>query len=555
MRKIKFWRWNRLWEIIVKYSGDIYRLEAELGVEVEILEEGFAIITLQSDQISLLYNYKEIEYIEMPKTLTLVLYQSIRISCVSAVHSPEEYNLRGEGVLIGIIDSGIDYTHPDFRKDDGTSRILYLWDQTEGENPPYGFRQGTEYDNDQINMALNSAQPFDSVPSVDTIGHGTAVAGIAAGNGRASNGEEKGAAPEASLIIVKLGNRGFESFARTTEIMRALKYILDKAEELRMPVAINLSYGTNDGSHDGSSLFETYINAAAQRWKTVIVAAAGNEGAAGHHFSGEIAAGETIDVGFVITEQLNSLYLTFWKNFVDQLTLELILPSGNSTGELDPWQYYAIKDMDGVSIQVNYGQPTHYNEDQEIFFRISDQESAVPQGIWLLRVRGMKVVDGRFDIWLPTVEEVGMDIAFTEPSPEITLTLPSTAQNVISAGGYNGALNIAAQFSGRGLTRNNVCVKPDLVAPAVDIVSARAGGGYDSFTGTSMAAPFVTGATALLMEWGIVLDNDPFLYGQRVKAFLKKGARRNPGRTYPNPVWGYGALCLEDTLVYLIRRD
>jgi len=539
-------------EVIVKYSGNIYRLEAELGVEVEILEEGFAIITLLSDQIPLLYDYKEIEYIEMPKTLTLVLYQSLRITCVSAVHRPEEYNLKGAGVIIGIIDSGIDYTHPDFCREDGTSRILYLWDQTEGDSPPYGFRQGTEYDNHQINMALNNAQPFEIVPSVDTIGHGTAVAGIAAGNGRASNGREMGVAPEASLIVVKLGNKGFESFARTTEIMRAMKYILDKSEELSMPVSINLSYGTNDGSHDGSSLFETYINAASQRWKTVIVAATGNEGAAAHHFSGEIDTGETIDVGFVIAEHLNSLYLTLWKNFVDQFTLELILPSGNSTGEIDPKQRSTVKSIDGVSIQLNYGQPTHYDEDQEIFFLISEQESAVPQGVWRLRVRGVQVVDGRFDIWLPTVEEVGMDTAFTEPSPETTLTLPSTALNVISVGGFNGALNIAVQFSGRGFTWNNVYVKPDLVAPAVDIVSARAGGGYDSFTGTSMAAPFVTGAAALMMEWGIVLDNDPFLYGQRVKAFLKRGARRNPGITYPNPIWGYGTLCLEDALEYLI---
>jgi len=160
-------------------------------------------------------------------------------------------------------------------------------------------------------------------------------------------------------------------------------------------------------------------------------------------------------------------------------------------------------------------------------------------------------VDGRFDIWLPTVEEAGMGTAFTRPSPETTLTLPSTARYVISVGGYNGTINAAAQFSGRGFTRNNDYEKPDLVAPAVGIVSARPGGGYDSFTGTSMAAPFVAGAAALMMQWGIVLGNDPFLYGQRVKAFLKKGARRNAGMAYPNPIWGYGALCLKDAMDYL----
>ena len=539
------------WEVIVKYSGDIYRVEAELGVEVEVLGEGFAIITLPGNQISLLYGYNEIEYIELPKTLTLTLNQSIRTSCISDVHSPERYNLTGKGVLIGVIDSGIDYTHADFRNQDGTSRILSIWDQTVDGNPPYGFRQGTEYDNRQINMALNSALPLEIVPSEDVVGHGTAVAGIAAGNGRASAGREKGAAPEASLIIVKLGYRGFESFARTTEIMRAFKYILDRAEERAMPVAINLSFGTNDGSHDGSSLFETYINAAAQRWKSVIVVATGNEGIAAHHFSGEVTRAQTVDVNFVIAEQLTSLYLTMWKHFSDTMTLELILPSGSTTGTIDPSQRLTEKSVDGISIRMHYGQPTHYNEDQEIFFQITAQEAAIPQGLWRLRINGVEIVAGRFDIWMPTEEEIGTGTAFTEPDPEITLTIPSTAVNVISVGGYNGALDSAAQFSGRGFTRTTIHAKPDLVAPAVGIVSARAGGGYDSFTGTSMAAPFVTGSAALMMQWGIVLGNDPFLYGQRVKAFLKKGARRNAGTSYPNPILGYGVLCLRDSMDYL----
>ena len=539
------------WEVIVKYSGDIYRIEAELGVEVETLGEGFAIITLLANQISLLYNYKEIEYIELPKTLTLMLNQSIRTSCISAVQSPEGYNLTGKGALIGIIDSGIDYTHPDFRNQDGTSRILYIWDQTVDGNPPERFRQGTQYGNQQINMALNSTRPFEIVMSEDVVGHGTAVAGIVAGNGRASSEQEKGAAPEAALIIVKLGYRGFESFARTTEIMRAFKYILDKAEELAMPVAINLSFGTNEGSHDGSSLFEIYINAVAERWKTVVVAATGNEGAAGHHFSGEIDLLQTMDVNFVVAKNLHSLYLTMWKHFSDIMTLELVLPSGSTTGTIDPSQHLTEKNLDGTSIRVYYGEPTHYNEDQEIFFQITAQETAIPQGLWRIRINGIEIVVGRFDIWLPAEEKNGSGTAFAEPDPEITLTIPSTAINVISVGGYNGALDSAAQFSGRGFTRNNIYIKPDLVAPAVGIISTRAGGGYDSFTGTSMAAPFVTGGAALMMQWGIVLGNDPFLYGQRVKAFLKKGAQRNAGISYPNSIWGYGTLCLKDAMDYL----
>lgn len=536
------------WEVIVKYSGDISRVETGLGVEAEVLGGGFAIITLRADQIPMLYDYREIEYFELPKPLVLTLSESLRAACISPVQSPSAYHLTGAGTLVGIIDSGIDYTHPDFRNQDGSSRILYLWDQTVDGIPPDGFRQGAEYNNQQLNAALAAAQPYEIVNSIDPIGHGTAVAGIAAGNGRASEGREKGAAPEASLIIVKLGYRGFESFARTTEVMRALKYILDKAEELGMPVAVNISFGANAGSHDGSSLFETYVNAAAGRWKNVIAAATGNEGAAGHHFSGEIGPLQTVDVGFVVAERLDSLYLTFWKNFADNFTLELILPSGNSTGEIVPAQRYTVKNMDGVSVQIDYGQPTHYNENQEIYILIRKQESSIPKGFWQLRVSGREVIDGRFDIWLPTLEETGIGTVFTAPSPDTTLTLPATVKNVISVGGYNAAIDAAAPFSGRGFTRNNVYLKPDLVAPAVGIITTQAGGGYDSFTGTSMAAPFVAGAAALLMQWGIVMGNDPFLYGQRVKAYLQKGARRKNNINYPNPIWGYGALCLKNTM-------
>lgn len=542
---------NDIWEVIVKYSGDIQRIENELGAEIELLGENIAIITLRADQIAKLYDYKEIVYIEMPRTLNLVLNRSLRTACIAQVHDPISYNLTGKGVLVGIIDSGIDYTHPDFLNPDNTSRVLYLWDQTTTGTPPSGFRQGMEFDNDMINMALNSSQPQTIVSSDDRLGHGTSVAGIAVGNGRSSDGYEKGAAPEASLIIVKLGYRGMESFARTTEIMRALKYIIDKAEELEMPVSINLSFGTNDGSHDGNSLFETYINSVSQRWKTVISVATGNEGAAGHHFSGNISTGQTMDVSFVVAESIDTLYLSFWKNFVDQFTLELILPSGRTTGVIDSFREITDTTIEDTSIRVYYGQPTHYNEDQEILFIINAGDSAIPQGLWHLRVRGTEVVEGNFDIWLPTMEEVGQNTAFTDPAVDTTLTLPSTVYNVISVGGYNDLIDAAASFSGRGFTRNNVYVKPDLVAPAVNIISTRSGGGYDSFTGTSIAAPFVTGAVALMMQWGIVLGNDPFLYGQRVKAYLKRGATRKAGITYPNQIWGYGSLCLRKSMDYL----
>jgi len=533
------------WEVIVKYSGDLSRLEADLGFRAELLGNSYAILTMQSPQISRLLKYKEIEYIELPKKLVLSVRQSLSATCIEPVQRVGEYNLKGKGVAIGIIDSGIDYTHPDFRDNDGKSRILFLWDQQGVGNPPSGFLSGAEYTKSDLDAALESQHPLSVIPMMDYIGHGTAVAGIAAGNGRASGGNERGVAPEASIIVVKLGERGRRSFARTTEIMRALKYISDRAAELMMPLAINLSFGTNNGSHAGNSLFETYIDAVSGRWKSVIVTATGNEGYAGHHFGGFAQFGNTIEASFFVATNLNSMYLTLWKNFVDTFDLELVAPGGRSTGKLNPAEPLRKMDLQGTNVEVHYGQPSIYNEKQEVFIQFERQPQYIHKGIWRLYITGRQVIDGEFHIWLPTVEEVGIDTAFAVPDPYLTLTLPSTAERVVSVGGYNGRVGSAADFSGRGYTFHRVFVKPDLVAPAVNILSTKAGGGYDSYTGTSMAAPFVAGAAALMMEWGVVRGNDPFLYGQRVKAFLQKTASRDSMRNYPNPIWGYGTLCLK----------
>ena len=541
-------------EVIVKYNGNIDYIESTLGADFEPLGQGYGIITGTTRQIKELYGISQIEYVELPKTLTFELSNSRYSVCVTrAQGSP--FNLSGEGTAIGIIDSGIDYTHPDFRKEDGSSRILYAWDQTRDGKAPSGFKRGYEYTNEDLNSALASEDPYSLINFRDEIGHGTAVAGIAAGNGRSSGGREKGIAPNASLIVVKLGRRGFGTFARTPEIMRGIKYTVDKARELSMPLCINLSYGTNDGSHDGNSLFEQYINEISGEWKTVICVATGNEGASGHHYSAVISEGETLNIPFSVTASPKRIYMTVWKSFLDDITFELTNPNGLSTGTIFPTNRYSVFSLGNTDITVLYGQPTIYTQYQEIFFLLKGNENGIATGIWSLSARGENITDGRIDIWLPTVEDVSNDTAFSFPDPNITLTLPSTSERVISVGGYNANTNTAAAFSGRGYTRNNVFVKPDITAPAVNILTTKSGGGYDSFTGTSFASPFVAGAVSLMMEWGIVQGNDIFLYGQRVKAFLQKGARRTQNLTYPNNVWGYGTLCIANTLDILSRYD
>jgi subtilisin family serine protease len=539
-------------EVIVKYHGDIISVGAQAGADIEILTSNYAIATLDVRRLNEFYKYNEVEYIEAPKNLTYFIHNSLRAACISAVQSGTSYNLTGKGVVIGVIDSGIDYTHTDFRNADGTSRVLYIWDQTIQGSPPSGFKNGTEYGSNQLNAALNDPQPLSVVPSTDTIGHGSAVAGVAAGNGRStSGGFLKGVATEASIIAVKLGHSGVENFIRSTEVMRAIKYIIDKAEALNMPVSINISYGTNNGSHDGTSLFETFIDTMADRWKTVINVATGNEGSAGHHFSARIKQRESATAEIALASNTKSIYLTLWKNFTDTFSFELISPSGKSSSAVSPTESLTSFTLDNVMVTIFSRQPTHYNEAQEIYFMFRALTDTIPMGIWNLVVKGDLVVDGRFDVWLPTLEEVTENTSFFNPSLDITLTIPSTARKVISVGGYNAAIESSADFSGRGYTRSNVFVKPDLVAPAVGITTVKAGGGYEAFTGTSIAVPFVTGSAALMMQWGIVNGNDAFLYGQRIKAFLKKGARRKFTLEYPNTIWGYGTLCLNASVELL----
>ncbi len=540
---------NDLIEVIVKFTGDILRVAESVGGMAELLSDNYAILTLPLSQLLPLYSYPEVEFIELPKTLTFVLSRSLSHACITYVQSDFGFGLKGNGVLIGIIDSGIDYTHPDFRNPDGTTRIAYLWDQSLEGAPPEGFLHGTEYSEQQLNAALQEPDPHTMVPSRDNIGHGTAVAGIAAGNGRASQGVQVGAAPQAILAVVKLGDIDDRLTTRSTQIMRGIKYLYDKAEQLNMPLSINLSYGTNFGAHDGNSLFESYINDMAERGRSVISVATGNEGSAGHHFSGRVIEDGQVTVEFTTSGQVNEIYMPVWKNFVDTFSYELLSPSGRTTGEILPIQSAINVMLDNVQVEMYFGQPTNYQVAQENYFRFRGVSGRpIPQGVWTLIIRGLEIVDGNFDIWMPTADAVSAGTAFLQPDTSVTLTLPSTTQNVISVGGYNSLLGTSADFSGRGYTRFIVYVKPDLVAPAVAIVTARPGGGYDTFTGTSMAAPFVTGAAALMMEWGIIEGNDPFLYGQRVKAFLQKGARRELPIAFPNATWGYGTLCLNNTM-------
>ncbi|MCL2397541.1 MAG: S8 family serine peptidase [Defluviitaleaceae bacterium] len=536
-------------EVIVKFSGDIQRVAAELGGIAELLGPSIAIVTIDGDRLGRLADYEEVEYVEMPKDISLNMIESLYHACVP--QAAAQYGLTGEGTIVAVIDSGVDYTHPDFRNADGTTRIVYLWDMTAVGMPPAGFKAGHLYTAAELNTALAAPEPLAVIPQIDTIGHGTAVTGVAAGNGRASGGVQKGVAPQAAIVAVKLGRNGNVHNARTIELMRGLKFAADVADAAKKSCAINISFGTNEGSHDGNSLFEQYVDEIAQRPRISIAVAAGNEASAGHHFSGYLTTGEVETVEFTIAGGISNLHMVMSKDFVDEFSIEIITPTGKSTGAVEVKNQEKLVTLDGTEILIHMGQPTHYSPHQGIFVQMRGIGGPIARGLWRLVVTSVHSVVGSYQIWMPTTEEVTKGTAFVRPNPNATITMPATARDVVAVGAYDAARDSYAEFSGRGFVSDGMFVKPDIVAPGVNVLAARAGGGYDTYSGTSIAAPFVAGAAALLMEWGIVQGNDPDLYGQRLRAFLHLGATRSPYREYPNDQWGYGQLCLKTTLDYL----
>lgn len=569
------------WKLILFYNGSLEEIQKEIPFSFIPLLGNFAILFIQEKYLPAFLAYPQVLYVELSRPIYENALTGIASSCLPDYNiitgrNVNETTLTGKGTVIAILDSGVDYTHPDFRNTDGSTCILAYWDQSLpfihnhfSINNPYNL--GIIFSEEDLNQLLTGANNFsffDSStptalgsaseslsPSEDSSGHGTHIAGICAGNGRVSNGKNQGVAPESSLIVVKLKNDASSVYSDYANLMMAVDFAVRFTNSLFLPLSINISYGSNDGSHTGNSLLELFMEQVSFYGKNIISVATGNEGRTRRHASLNIGSSLTKSsykksLSFTIAPGERSLYLEIWQVFADDFSYELLAPSGSQsfTFPATPGIYtYMIAD---TTIYLTINNPTPYQPFRQYFLSFSPNTSFITSGTWALRITSIptgKIVDGRLQFWLPSKDATNSATGFTTPSSDMTFTIPSTASSVISVSGYDSSLDIFASFSGQGFS-NTMYTKPDLCAPAVNILSTAPGGGYTIQTGTSMASPFVAGAAALLMQYGIIQGNDPFLYGEKLKAYLWKSARALPAFSeYPNEKIGWGALCVKNT--------
>lgn len=479
---------------------------------------------------------------------------ALEASGIIQVHNQPYLDLKGRDVLIGFVDTGIDYTLDTFIYEDGTSKIQYIYDQTAVGEPPEGFFIGVEYDNQQINEALRSDDPFSIVPQRDNSGHGTFLASVAAGK---DEGDFIGAAPAAEIIAVKLKRArpfylnqycvpedqqdAFESSA----VMVGIEYILTKARELNRPVVICLGIGTNFGSHDGYSIFEEYLSGIATFKGVCVCVAAGNESQERHHTQGIInMPGESQNIDLRIGSRAGNVCLSIWNSVSDRFSVSVRSPSGELISRIPAkagTEFNSRLVLEPTQINVQYHFPLEGSGGQLTFLRIINSTP----GIWTITLHGDIVLDGTYHAWLPLTGFVCPTVEFLSSTPYYTVTVPSTAVGIICCGAYDSVKNSLYLRSSWGPTRISL-MAPDLVAPGVDI-----GGyfpyGFGAASGTSAATAVTAGACALLLQWGVVEGNDVALSTYQIRAYLIRGCVRSDAIVYPNEQWGYGALNLMQT--------
>lgn len=524
------------WELIVRYTGSLDGLRIRYPqIRIRELLNQYAVLIVPETLIDAVSQETVIEYVEKPKQLYFELQAGKAASCINAVQQGmnNPFGLFGKGTIVAVIDTGIRAESMEFRNADGSTRILNIWDQT----------TGTEYDRSQIDEALqNETKDTAGIPGADVLGHGTQVAAIACGS--------SGVAAQADILVVKLGLAAKNGFPRTTQLMEALDYVVRKAIDYGKPLAVNISFGNNYGDHTGSSLLENFINDIADSWKCSICIGSGNEGLGAVHTGGTLTEDTEETVELAVSSYETGLSIQIWKDYWDDIAVEIIAPSGRNLGRIQENSRVSRIRYEDMELLTYFGEPSPFRIRQEIYIDMIPQTVYIQSGLWKLRLIPRSIRNGRYDMWLPAQGALNFGTGFTSPDSASTFTIPSAAAKAVTVGAYDAGTGSAAPFSGRGYIveiGGSLMVKPELAAPGVNVLVPSVSG-MARVSGTSYATPFVTGSAALLMEWGIVRGNDAFLYGEKLKAYLIKGAEPLAGAAVPDTQTGWGKLCLKNSL-------
>lgn len=524
------------WELVVRYTGSLDGLRIRYPqIRIRELLNQYAVLIVPETLVDAVSQETVIEYVEKPKQLYFELQAGKAASCINAVQQGmnNPFGLFGKGTIVAVIDTGIRAESMEFRNADGSTRILNIWDQT----------TGTEYDRSQIDEALqNETKDTAGIPGADVLGHGTQVAAIACGS--------SGVAAQADILVVKLGLAAKNGFPRTTQLMEALDYVVRKAIDYGKPLAVNISFGNNYGDHTGSSLLENFINDIADSWKCSICIGSGNEGLGAVHTGGTLTEDTEETVELAVSSYETGLSIQIWKDYWDDIAVEIIAPSGRNLGRIQENSRVSRIRYEDMELLTYFGEPSPFRIRQEIYIDMIPQTVYIQSGLWKLRLIPRSIRNGRYDMWLPAQGALNFGTGFTSPDSASTFTIPSAAAKAVTVGAYDAGTGSAAPFSGRGYIveiGGSLMVKPELAAPGVNVLVPSVSG-MARVSGTSYATPFVTGSAALLMEWGIVRGNDVFLYGEKLKAYLIKGAEPLAGAAVPDTQTGWGRLCLKNSL-------
>lgn len=510
------------WELILRYKGNLNELSEKIGFSYIILQNNYAIIRIKSEKIEKLTREPSVIFIDKPKSIYFQNFESESIL--------KNNSLTGNGVTVAVIDSGIDYGNSAFIRPDGESMVTEIWDQTVpySDDYPNQYKIGRIYSRNEISESLKTGIRLDTY---DISGHGTAVAGIVAEG-----------APDVNIIAIKLDTGKNQGIFNTISLILGIDYAVSYSQNNDLPTVINLSVGNNYGDHSSNSIVEEYIDSVADTAKVSLVTGMGNEGKASRHAQFMLGNTSWQYVDFQVNPYQLGINLQIWRDFIDVVDIFLTTPSGNTIGPFNLYKEvmnYNLLDMD---ISVINGYPTPFNKNQETYISIAPKREYIEQGIWTVSFNPKSILNGRIDLWLPVTQSTSSNVSFITPSEFTTMTIPSSARKIISVGAYDKNTLAYAPFSGRGYTAENA-VKPDISAPGVNVLVATPGGGYANVSGTSFAAPYVSAKSALLMQWGIVDGNDPFLFGEKLKAYLIREAVALPGyKEYPNPFVGWGVL-------------